>query len=90
MFIDEITGEQSRPLEKQFKLVVQTRPKEYYRTIKDRKTGVESTILIGRGFEIVKEIAVKRETYEAQSSPQGIIGIPDIEAQSTTTRRRKP
>jgi len=64
MFIDEITGELSQPLEKQEKLITKTRTKEYYRIIVDRKTKVETVVLVGRGFEIVEARSVRKTTLD--------------------------
>ncbi len=54
MFICELTKKQTMPGQKAYKLVIQTREKEY----KDNQGYV-----IGHGFETVKELTVCEEAY---------------------------
>ena len=56
MFKCAISRQSSRPGEKPVKLVLETRPKIYYR--KD-KNGLN--VEIGKGFEIVKEVLVRQD-----------------------------
>lgn len=58
MFKDQITGKQSAPSEKSYKLVTKTRDKIYY-----NEAGKE----IGRGWEIVEEKTVRKDTYNKRN-----------------------
>lgn len=59
MFRCELTGKVSSPGEKPVRVVVETRPKVYY---KEDKTGALKKV--GEGFEIVKEMVVCQEAYQ--------------------------
>jgi hypothetical protein len=90
MFIDEKTGKLSKPLEKQHKLIIATRVKEYWKEFTDKKTGEVKQIMVGKGSEIVKEICVRKETLDEEKSPnEGIIRIPSSENTTSQVRRRE-
>lgn len=59
MFRCPITRKLTRPREKQFKIVLETRPKVYTKLMKDGTTEK----VIGKGWEIVKELCVSEEGY---------------------------
>lgn len=60
MFICQVSGRVSKPGEKSFKVVVETRPKVYFE--KDKKTGALKKV--GEGTEIVKEVTVCEDVYK--------------------------
>ena len=61
MFICQVTGKVSQVGEKLNRLVVKTRPRVYTRKEKDLETGEWVETLVGRGFEIVKELQATEE-----------------------------
>lgn len=67
MFICDITKKSIGPGKKLFKLVVKTRPREYFedREVIDENTGRKSivNIKVAEGFEIVHELNVCEEVY---------------------------
>lgn len=63
MFICQVSGKVSKPGEKAFKVVVETRPKIYYKEYKDNRTGEIVKKKIGEGSEIVREVTVVEEVY---------------------------
>lgn len=58
MFRCQVSGKVSKPREKSFKVVVETRPKTYY---KEDKNGQLKKV--GEGYETVKELTVREEIY---------------------------
>lgn len=59
MFRCQVSGQVSLPGEKAFKVVVETRPKVYF---KKDKNG--NQIKVGEGNEIVKELTVRESVYK--------------------------
>lgn len=60
MYRCAISGKVSKSGEPAYKVVLETRPKTYFK--KDIKTGEPRKV--GEGFEIVKEVIVCRSVYE--------------------------
>lgn len=67
MFRCQISGRVSKPGEKAFKVITETRPKTYYR--KD-KNG--NQIKIGEGREIVKELTVCERVYKQMNGDKNV------------------
>lgn len=70
MFKCAINGQVSKPGEKPVRVVLETRPKIYYKRVKTKEKdefGVPIFVdqQIGEGFEIVKEILVRHDALEA-------------------------
>jgi hypothetical protein len=61
MYICQITGKVSKAHEKLNKIVVETRPKNYTRWIKNEDTRLFEEKIVGQGFETVKELCVSLE-----------------------------
>lgn len=68
MFICQVSGRVSKPGEKSFKVVVETRPKVYYKT---DKNGIQKKV--GEGSEIVKELTVCEDVYKNMT--QGVTNV---------------
>lgn len=69
MFKCPISRTSSRPGEKPVKVVLETRPRTYYKRVKSKEKDADGLpiwvdVEIGRGFEIVKEIMVRQEALE--------------------------
>lgn len=69
MFKCPISRTSSRPGEKPVKVVLETRPRVYYKRVKSKEKDADGLpiwldIKIGEGFEIVKEIMVRQEALE--------------------------
>lgn len=62
MFRCQATGKVSKPKEKPFRIIVETRPKSYEHRYKDEEDRWQS--FTTEGFEIVKELLVCKEYYE--------------------------
>lgn len=58
MFICQVSGRVSKPREKSYRVVVETRPKSYFREMKD---GTKKKV--GEGHEIVRELVVCEKVY---------------------------
>jgi hypothetical protein len=63
MFVCQATGKVSKPKEKPFRIIVETRPMVYESHYKDEEDRWQT--LRTEGFEIVKELLVCKEFYEA-------------------------
>jgi hypothetical protein len=61
MYRCEITGRNSRLGEKLNKVVAITRPKSYTRWIKNEETFKYEEVVVGTGFEIVRELSCSAE-----------------------------
>ena len=61
MYFCQITGKMSEQGEKLNKITVETRPKTYYRWVRDEDTNKWQEIETGHGFEIVKELNASEE-----------------------------
>jgi hypothetical protein len=61
MYRCEITGKISKPGQPLNKIVVETRPKNYTRWIKNEDTRLFEEKIVGQGFETVKELCVSLE-----------------------------
>lgn len=59
MFKCQVTGRMTRPGQKMNKVVIETRDKEY--TERQRVDGVWQDVVVGYGYETVKEISVSDE-----------------------------
>lgn len=67
MFICQVSGKQSQPGEKPFKLVTKTRQRTYTNKL---KRGTKTFEKVSHGWEIVEEKVVCKEVYEKLSSSQ--------------------
>jgi hypothetical protein len=61
MYRDQICNRLSKPGEKLIKLVVLTRPKQYYKWVKNEETREYEEVEAGRGHETVRELSVSQE-----------------------------
>lgn len=61
MFNCQVTGKTSQAGEKPIRLVVKTRDWAYTDRRQDPDTGLWEEVVIGRGFEIVRELKVTEE-----------------------------
>jgi len=57
MFICQVTGKISKPGEKMNRIPVVKRDKVYFKKLKNEDTGKWDEVEVGRGWEIVREIA---------------------------------
>lgn len=68
-----VTGQTSKFGEKLNKIVIATRPKEYFKDVKNEDTDEWETVPAARGYEVVKEIGVSKRglaEWEAMSAEQ--------------------
>ncbi|NBW58608.1 hypothetical protein EBR43_12705 [bacterium] len=61
MFICQVTGRVSKPGEKMNRIPVLKRDRVYFKKLKNEDTGKWEEIEVGRGWEIVREIAATDE-----------------------------
>ena len=73
MFICEITKKLSKSGEKSLRLTVEIRKRDYLQMVLNEETRTKEKVLIGSGFEIVKELTVSQAGYDAwvQAHPEG-------------------
>jgi hypothetical protein len=65
MFICEVSGRVSEPGEKAFKIVTQTRTRDYFEYRQKDEKSPKLLVKVGEGFEIVREKLVCRGVYES-------------------------
>lgn len=61
MFKCPIAKKNTRPGDKMVQVITETRDKVYTRRVRDDETGKLNTIVIGRGWEIVKQLGLSEE-----------------------------
>jgi hypothetical protein len=61
MFKCQISQRNSKPGQKAHKITVETRQKEYFERQRSEETKMWSDVMVGRGFETVREITVSEE-----------------------------
>ncbi len=64
MFRCMLTGQLSKPGEKQFRLVVETRPATYHEWRMNEETRRKEHVEVGTGFETVKELLVCEDALQ--------------------------
>jgi hypothetical protein len=64
MYRCEITGKNSKLGEKLNKVIVITRPKIYFKYVKDETTRIWEKVQAGVGFEPVRELSLSQEGLE--------------------------
>jgi hypothetical protein len=70
MFQCGITKKRSKLGEKPYKIVVEKRERVYKRKFRDEDGNVEE-VIVGRGWEIVKEILASKEGYDLWIAEHG-------------------
>jgi hypothetical protein len=70
MFKCAVTGKLSKLGEKPFKVVTQKRERVYTQRFRDEEGNV-SEVLVGRGWEIVKEVLMSKEGHDAWVAKHG-------------------
>lgn len=61
MFVCQVSGKLSSPGEKMNKIIAVKRERVYTEMRRDSETGIVEEVEVGRGWEIVKEIAATAE-----------------------------
>lgn len=70
MFKCAISGKMSKPGEKVNRIVLETRIKEYMGERYDEDTDQYNLVVVGRGYETVKEVFATKEGYELWQKTQ--------------------
>ena len=68
MYRCEITGKNSKVGEKLNKVICLTRPKEYFKYIKNDETRLWEKVFAATGFEPVRELSLSREGLDLWNS----------------------
>ena len=61
MFYDEVLGRMSRAGAKMVKVVAEKRKKTYFRKTRNIETGEVEDVVIGKGWEVVRELKTSEE-----------------------------
>lgn len=79
MFYCQITGKLSQPGEKVNRITIETRPREYFEERYDEETDSYQLQLVGRGFEIVKEVFATKEGLALWNKTQASLQVSEPE-----------